>query len=177
MQAKKLKPTRFYLFRLDIFSKILYNTLMNKYKFLFSGLIKTLLAVAFLITLFGVGYNIYSLIAVKNLTTLNITGYILLIVVNLLVSVICISIVISSKYFIKNGNLYTNFGIIFTKIPLSDITDVIHFLKSDKLVLYYGENKYTVLVIESTLFADFVSALTKANPKITYSVKNAEEKQ
>lgn len=174
MQAKKIKPTRFYPFRLDIFLKLLYNRLMNKFKFIFSNVVKSLLAIAVLITLFGAGWNIYSLFAVKNLNALNGVGYALMVLINLFIACACLSILIKSEYQLKNGFLYTNFGLLRNKLPLEKITEVIHFIKQDKLVIYFDTESYAVIVIKKENYADFVSSLTKLRPEITYSVRGEE---
>ena len=72
------------------------------------------------------------------------------------------------KYVIKDGKLYTCFGFIRTKIEVEKITAVIHFKKSDKLVIYFNQNKYAVVVISPSEYDNFISALREVNPKIAF---------
>lgn len=146
-----------------------------KFKFKFSGAVKALLIVASGLTLFCAGYNVYNLIALKDLQTINVLGYVLLVAINLLITVACIFALIHSVYKIKNGFLRTQFGLIGTKIQLAQITEIIHFIKAQKLVIYFDKNKYSVIIIDQNEYADFVSELTKANCEITYSVRGDEE--
>ena len=147
---------------------------MNKFKFLFSNLVKALLVLAILITLVGAGWNIYNLVSAKDLNAFNGIGFVLIVLINLFIFVTCLLILIKSEYQLKNDALYTTFGYLKNKLPLEQITEIIHFIKADKLVLYFDADKYTVIVIKKERYADFVSTLTKLRPEITYTVRGEE---
>ena len=46
-----------------------------------------------------------------------------------------------------------------------------HFKKSDKLVIYFKDDSFTVIVISPEDYSDFVVALREVNPQIYYGVK------
>jgi hypothetical protein len=72
---------------------------------------------------------------------------------------------------IKNGKLYSYFGLIRSKIDLADIICLTHFKKSDKLVAYFKDGTYTVIVIASQEYGEFVRSVREQNPSILYNAK------
>ena len=100
-------------------------------------------------------------------------SYILVIAVAVAVSVVCVSVIAFSYYIVTDSNLVLALGVIRSKTPLKNVTEVTYFKKQKKLVLYYADNdnspeSYTVIVIDDKHIDGFVTALRKANPKIVY---------
>ena len=85
------------------------------------------------------------------------------------VIVFVLSVFIYGRYTIKKHALYTYFGFIYTKTDIKDIVQITHFKKSDKLVVYFADQKYSVIVISPTEYELFILELRKENPKIIYT--------
>ena len=51
---------------------------------------------------------------------------------------------------------------------MKDVTEITHFKKSDKLVLYYKPDKYVVIVIDPLCYDDFVKTVRQINPMIIF---------
>ena len=75
------------------------------------------------------------------------------------------------KYVVDGGYLYSYFGFIKSKIDISEIIEITHFKKSNKLVVYFKDGKYTVIVIASELYDNFVIAVRESNKSIIFDVK------
>ena len=141
---------------------------MKSFRFKYSQLVWALLLLVFIILLAGVCWNIYTLIANWGVsTTKTVTNFITL-ALTLFLLVFVISIVAFSKYTIKNGNVIVNFGFIKTKTPINEIVQFTHFKKSDKLVVYFKDAKYSVIVISKDNYQDFVLAVREHNHNIIY---------
>jgi DNA mismatch repair ATPase MutS len=72
---------------------------------------------------------------------------------------------------IKDGYLYTYFGFVKNKTPVSEIVEVTKFKKSNKLVVYFSTEEYTVIVIAPEFYDEFVMAIRNANKSIVYDAR------
>ncbi len=156
---------------------MLYNQTMKNYKnfrFKFNSLIWFLLIVLLAISLVSVGLNIYSLIlAVKNELG-NVIIKAITLAINTILPVFTLSLMIYSKYVIKNGKVYCYFGFIRNKTQIEEIVQFTRFKKSDSLVAYFKDGKYTVIVIAPDKYDDFVKAVREFNGKITFDMQEEE---
>ena len=75
------------------------------------------------------------------------------------------------RYVVKKDAFISCFGIIKSKYDIKDITAIILFKKSNRLVAYFGEKKYAVILISPEFYEDFVLALREQNKAIVYDVK------
>ena len=57
------------------------------------------------------------------------------------------------------------------KYKIKDIVCISLFKKSNKLVVYFLEQSYTVIVIDENLYDDFVLSLRKVNQEIIYDTR------
>ncbi len=150
---------------------------MKSFRFRYSTLIWVLLAVILLITLAGAGYSIYSLIALSKLGVGKIISSSLIALINLALFVFALSVTVYGKYVVKNGCLYSYFGFIKTKTEIKNVIQITHFKKTDKLVAYYSDAKYSVIVISPKDYDAFISAIREVNPSVIYtSTIDGEEK-
>ncbi len=74
-------------------------------------------------------------------------------------------------YTVKGSTLYCNFGVVKTSYDIKDVVCITHFKKSDKLVVYFKDAKYTVIVIDNKLYDDFIATLREINPSIAYDTR------
>ena len=124
-----------------------------------------------LLSVTGTLWNIFNIIEYSFAGVFKITVYVLIVILTAFLSVFDISIMLYGRYVIKNGCLYSYFGLIFSKIKIEEISSVIHFKKSDKLVAYFTDDKYAVIVISPTEYDDFVKEIRTVNPKILFNTK------
>ena len=141
---------------------------MKSFRFKYTVLIWVLLTAILCLSLAGVGWNIFNVIEFSRLNAVKTTTYSIILVFSALLCIVVIGVMLYGKYVIKDGKLYTCFGFIRTKIEVEKITAVIHFKKSDKLVIYFNQNKYAVVVISPSEYDNFISALREVNPKIAF---------
>ena len=82
-----------------------------------------------------------------------------------------LSVIFYGRYVIKDGELIQYFGFLKTKTPLKEIVEITHFKKSDKLVVYFSDRKYTIIVIDKQYYEPFILVVRTENPSIVYDVK------
>ena len=141
---------------------------MKSFRFKYTVLIWVLLTAILWLSLAGVGWNIFNVIEFSRLNAVKTTTYSIILVFSALLCIVVIGVMVYGKYVIKDGKLYTCFGFIRTKIEVEKITAVINFKKSDKLVIYFNQNKYAVVVISPSEYDNFISTLREVNPKIAF---------
>ncbi len=130
-----------------------------------------MLFVVLALSIVGLIWNIFNLTEYVWAGAFKITIYALIIAITAFLTVFVISVLLFGRYEIKNGFLYTRFGFVFSKEKIEGITQIIHFKKSDKLVTYFSDDRYTVIVIDKGEYEKFILSLRKINPKIIYDVK------
>lgn len=93
------------------------------------------------------------------------------ILTGILAFVFILPAVISSEYVIKDGELISVWGLIKSRMKISDITQITHFRKTDKLVVYFSDESYLNICIRKEDFEDFIDSLKSVNKKIFYSLE------
>lgn len=149
---------------------------MKKYKVQFSPLIIVLLAVCEVLLVLGLTFSIISLVNSFKLSTVIILTRILITLLNLMIFVFSVSVVFFSKYTLKKEYLILNIGFISTKYKVSDVVEINLFKKTNKLVVYFKDYKYTVIVISPQKYEDFIKDLREINSSIVFGQKTEEEK-
>lgn len=143
---------------------------MKDFKFKYSPAIWVLVALVIITSAIGFGWNVFNIIVTKE-QGFKVVSYYIIAVLSLALLVLSISIAIYGKYIIKNGFLYSFFGLVKSKIEIKKIVEIVHFKKSDKLVVYLDNNDYTVIVISPELYNDFVLAIRNENSSIKFDIK------
>ncbi len=143
----------------------------KSFRFKFSALIWVLLSALLVITLAGVGFNIYNLILVIKAHSTDVAVKAISLAVSALLPVFTLSIIFHSKYVLKNGYLYNYFGFVWNKTKISEIVQFTHFKNSDKLVAYFKDEKYTVIVIAPNKYNSIIKAVREINPQIIYEAQ------
>lgn len=144
---------------------------MKKFTFKYTPTVWVLLSVVLGLTLAGIGFNVFNLVNYIPSGTTNTVIYSVIIALVSVLMIIDISFMVGGRYLVKDKVLFVCFGFFKSKISLDDVRAVVLFKKSNKLVLYYGQDKYTVIMIADTLYDDFVSAVRKENKKILFSTE------
>jgi hypothetical protein len=146
---------------------------MKQFRFKYSPLVLVLIGLVLVISLLGLGFNIFNIIVTKE-QGFKLISYYIIVVLTAFILILAISIAIYGKYKIKNGYLYSYFGFILSKIKVEDIAEIVHFKDSDKLVLYTKDNAYTIIVIDPKYYNDFVLSIREENSKIKFDIKIKE---
>ena len=145
---------------------------MKQFKFKYSNLVYVLLFVTLALSLAGVVWNIFNVLSfVKIGNTLKAVSSSIIAVLALILAVVVLSVVFYGRYVIKDGYLYTYFGFFKNKTPVNEITGITHFKKSNKLVVYFCTDEFSVIVIAPEKYDDFILALREANKSIVYDAK------
>lgn len=93
-------------------------------------------------------------------------------IVTLAMVIFAISVIISSKYYVKNGYLVLAFGLIRSKTLLKEAEHVTFIPFKKKLVVFFTDNRFLSIVIDPDSFSEFVSFIRSINPDIVYNVDN-----
>ena len=141
---------------------------MKTFRYKHTALIWALLSVVLALSIGAIIWNTFSLVKDTELSTNNTLSYLFIIVSGALLSAFTISVMLGSKYVIKNGVLVLKFGFVPTKLKIDEIVQFTHFKKSDKLVAYFSDAKFTVIIIKSEQYDNFVNAVREINPQIIY---------
>ena len=141
---------------------------MSVFKFKYSHMIWILLSCVCILCTVGLVFNIIDAIAYFSLGTFKFVGHICTCILNAFILVFVISVMVNGKYVIKDGALYLRFGFIYVKNDIKEIVQITHFKKSDALVMYFVDQKFSVAVIHKKDYDNFVLALRKENPNIFY---------
>ena len=146
---------------------------MKQFRFKYSPLVLVLIGLVLVISLLGLGFNIFNIIVTKE-QGFKLISYYIIVVLTAFILILAISIAVYGKYKIKNGYLFSYFGFILSKIKVEDIAEIVHFKDSDKLVLYTKDNAYTIIVIDPKYYNDFVLSIREENSKIKFDIKIKE---
>lgn len=144
---------------------------MKKFRFKYPAVVWVLLAIVFALSVAGLIWNVYNFISFVNSDSVKTVLYSVIILLVAFLVILTISVAVYGMYVIKGDTLYSYFGLVRSKFDINDITEITHFKKSDKLVVYFSDAKYTVIVIDKTDYDDFVVALREVNRKIIFDKK------
>ncbi len=144
----------------------------QSFKFKYTVIVWVLLVIVIALSLAGLIWNIVALIYNSNVSdNVKATTNVIMIIITLALNVFVTSLIFNSKYTVTKDYLIQNFGLIKTKISLKQIIEITHFKKSNKLVIYFSDEKYTVAVISPESYNNFVMCLREFAPEIIYDVQ------
>ena len=147
---------------------------MKKFRFSYSPIVKILIATVIVIAAAGLTLNIVTVVKYAKSDTLLTVVYGVLSVLTALLLIEAIAIAFYGLYSIKGGFLYSFFGLIYSKTDVNDIIAVQVFNQTRKLVVYFKDEKFSVIIVAPEKYDDFIAALIKANPEIKYLSDGAE---
>lgn len=149
---------------------------MKKFRFKYSPTVWILLAVVLILSIVGLLWNVLNLVEYSFLGALKIVTYSLIIFMNAVLTALVLGIMLCGRYVVKGKVLITRFGFFTSKTSISDICQITHFKKSDKLVVYFNDAKYSVIVISPNEYEKFAVTIRNINRAIIYSTSNEDEK-
>ena len=148
---------------------------MKTYKFRFSKPILILSILAILVAAGGgIGWTVYRMIHIGFQTVLLGIQYVVLLLVSALVIVIFVSLLIRSFYTVTDKEIVLWFGIIKSSYKIADIESVHLFTKTNKLVIYFKNDKYTVIVVKPEWYNEFTKELLSKKENIRYDVSTSD---
>ena len=144
---------------------------MKKYRFKYNAITWVLLTVVLALGTGGLIWNIFNLEEYVWAGTFKIIAYSMIILVNILLIVFDLSVMLFGYYKIEGMSVICRFGIIKTVYDVNAVVEITHFKKSDKLVMYFKDATYTVIVIAKSEYEDFILSLRKINREIIYDTR------
>ncbi len=145
---------------------------MKKFRFKYATSVWILLVVVLLLSVSGLVWNVFNFVEFYSLNDkFKLISYAVIIVLCLFLTIFVLSVIFYGNYVIKGENLYTYFGFFRSKSKIEDIVCVSLFKKSNKLVVYFKEQTYTVIVIDEALYDEFILSIRKINQKIVYDTR------
>ncbi len=144
---------------------------MKSFKFKYSTAVWVLLAIVLILSAVGIVWNVFNFITFLSESIFKSVSYALIILLTAFLLVFVLSVIFYGRYVIKDGYLIQYFGFLKTKTSLKEIVEITHFKKSDKLVVYFADRKYTVIVIAKECYDPFILAVRTVNPAVVYDVK------
>lgn len=141
---------------------------MDKFRFYYGTSVKILIAAVIIISAAGVISNVFSVIKYAAYDLMPAVAYSVLALLTAVLFAESVAIAFSGLYKFKNGCVYAYFGLIYTKIDISDVVGIKIFKETEKLTLYLKNGKFTVIIISPKEYADFVASILKVNPEIPY---------
>ena len=143
-----------------------------KYKFTTTTLVFIYLGLA--LAAAGIALNTFNIfnerVWLYSNNSLDIIRYVLVYFVSIALAVILISLLVSSYYSIDEKKFKTSFGIIKSSYDVKTIR-LIHLDRAtDKLSVYFEEDKYLVVVVKKEWHNEFIDTLLKYNPEIEFSI-------
>ena len=147
---------------------------MKKFKFFYSPLVKILIILVCVIAAAGLIMNILTVINYAKNSALFTVLYGVLTILTALLLAEAVAIAFYGLYKIKDGYLYSYFGLIRSKTDVKEIVAVHVFKTTEKLVVYFKDEKYSVIIISPKYYDEFIAALLKVNPDIKYVSDGAE---
>lgn len=142
---------------------------MKKFKFKYSPIVWVLLSVVLIFCILGLTLNILNIINYSAVKNFELISHVCLIVLTAFITVFVFGVIFYGRYVIKKQALYTYFGFVYVKTAIKDIVQITHFKKSNKLVVYFSDQKYSVIVISPNEYEQFILELRKENPQIIYT--------
>ena len=144
---------------------------MKKFRFKYSPLVWVLLAVVLALAIAGLVWNVLNLISCLPLGATKLTINVVLVVINALFLAFVVSVMVYGKYVVKEDTIVCYLGILRSTYKIKDVVEITHFKKSDKLVMYFSNSNYTVIVINPVLYEQFILAVRDKNKRIIYDAK------
>lgn len=139
---------------------------MKKYRFQFTKLIIVFLVAVFLLCGAGLGWNIYNLAHFDVLSKVKIATCVIMCVLCAGILAIALSIIFSSYYTFKDDALILRLGIFKSVFLYNDMVNIALFRKTNKMVIYLGVDKFTVIVINPKRYDDFIDQLRENKPSL-----------
>lgn len=141
---------------------------MKTFKFKYQPITWALLCVVVLLSCIGLLWNIYNVVSFSAIDKVKLSTSVIMCVLCSILLIFTLSVMFYGRYIIKDGLLISHLGLIRSKFEIKDITEITHFKKSDKLVVYYDKDSYIVISISPEFYEKFILAIREYNKSIIY---------
>ena len=143
---------------------------MRTFRFRFSKLIILLQIAAMVLAAAAIAYTVYRMITLGFGDASLIIQYVLLLLFGLGAIVIFSAMLIRSVYIVGKNEIILRFGLIKSVYKIKEIESIRLFSKTNKLVLYFKNEKYTVISVKPEWYNDFIREVLSHNLNIRYDV-------
>lgn len=147
------------------------NGELHKFKYKFTKVIICLFAVCLVCAIFMVVFSILRT-GKPPFDSYKIFSIVSSLIIGAFALVFFISVIVNSYFGIDDKNLILNFGFLKNVIPLKDITRLVKMQESNKLIVYYEQEKYYVVYISQSVFDDFTKCLVEKNKNVIVEFTN-----
>ena len=147
---------------------------MKTYRFKLSKLAAAGCAAGILLGIGGIAFTIYRIYKYGFADAQLIIQHAVVLIVGALAIALFASILIRSVYKITDTEIVLWFGFIKSAYRIADIESVHLFTKTNKLVLYFKDEKYTVIVVKPEWHNDFIKEILSKNADIRYDVSTTD---
>ena len=169
---------KIYTARVDFFNGAVYNGAMKKFKYSFPRLTLILIIAGLAVCLAGFIVNLYVCITQGISYAVNpalpIVLYILMFFITIVAGGLLVSVLCSSYYSVNKKTLRTAFGFIRSSYDVKQIDIVVLDRETNKLMVYFKDESYIIIVIKPSQYTDFVQAILDVNPSIEYAIQSVE---
>ena len=143
---------------------------MRTFRFRFSKLIILLQIAAMVLAAAAIAYTVYRMITLGFSDASLIIQYVLLLLFGVGAIVIFSAMLIRSVYIVGKNEIVLRFGLIKSVYKIKEIESIRLFSKTNKLVLYFKNEKYTVISVKPEWYNDFIREVLSHNLNIRYDV-------
>lgn len=140
-----------------------------KFRFRLNALTVILLVAVTVLCGYGIVLNVLTL-SEKHLDTLKIVLNALLIILNLALLFTVFSVFAFGKYSVLDEGIVLRLGIFKVIYPKEQLHSIKLFSKTQKLVLFFDDGKYTVIVINPNKYQAFVKEVQDKFEKVYQEV-------
>lgn len=147
---------------------------MKKYRFNYTPAIIFFIVAVILISGAALGYNIYNLVVFAPIDFAKTILYSVIIFITALLFAFSVSLTFYGCYTVSENYLTMHIGFIKSKIAQKDVVALTHFKKSDKLVVYYGKDKYSVIIINPKNYDAFISDMLSKNKELNFGIDDED---
>lgn len=151
---------------------------MKKFKYAFPRVTFILIIVGLAVCLAGFIVNLYVCITQGISYAVNpflpLILYILMFFVSIVAGGLLTSVLCSSYYAVDKKSIMTAFGFIRSNYDLKQAEVIVLDRETNKLLLYFNDESYIVVVITPAQYPDFVQAVIDNNPSVEYAIQSLE---
>ena len=147
---------------------------MRTFRFRFSKLIILLQIAAMVLAAAAIAYTVYRMITLGFGDASLIIQYVLLLLFGVGAIVIFSAMLIRSVYIVGKNEIILRFGLIKSVYKIKEIESIRLFSKTNKLVLYFKNEKYTVISVKPEWYNDFIREVLSHNLNIRYDVSTSD---
>ena len=86
-----------------------------------------------------------------------------------------LSVMLKSKYIIKDGLLCLYFGFVSVKTDIKDMVSITLISKGNRLVAEFSNLRFSAIVIAENLYDEFIKAIKDINPEVVYNIEHSPQ--